>query len=648
MSAPRQRLFQQTITRSFHATPRVSKKFGVTQEDHMARAIRKVRLMKPKVVVEVMNACHVSIASKLLPLNIQRVPIWIRVLTHSKLLSDAALSYQMRKASRLYPHIGNYDISSKSSRIVENGNDDRVVPVVAMDLADHENIEQEELQNFLHVLLGARKKPYEGDLTQKATIMVCGLPNAGKSTLIHILTRPQTLRVKKNKMDMYIPPPISATPGWTLGVERYVVLERNLPLWDVPGLRPRAEVLDLAEYTQLLVSGAMQVVPGVLDESEPLRRAIVNVLWKGLCRHAIVSGAAMPPQWAHPDALLAEHQEKFLDETQQQESPANVVHHLMEYCRNGEYGGMVLEEGYPTPLSRDETAAANRARATFQPNRDTPVVAMNEAAMELRDIGDGVDARLVKERELLVYRHAQNSKLAETKAAANAAAEDSLAPNTETRPDPSTPNEQRVEPKESQHHERPPRDADKTEAPPSLVLHTTEHDSPRSTPAMNSSERSIVEDPKKSQNNMDQDVILLPYYQQRKLRCMTCAGFIKSKENDHRKFFGVPHDRVSRWTEKDIRAFYSRAAEAFGVSLHLRSRARLLFKDSLACTLSKKVNRKKGLVYKRLGKNLGGWPVLNEDRPRRFRNDQPIPFEIVCTRRSNAACSRRSTTTKEE
>ena len=647
MSAPRQRLFQQMITRSFHATPRVSKKFDVTQEDHMARAIRKVKSMKPKVVVEVMNACHVSIASKLLPLNAQGVPIWIRVLTHSKLLSDAALSYQMQKASRLYPHIGNYD--SKSSRIVENGNDDRVVPVVAMDLADHENIEQEELQNFLHVLLGARKKPCEGDLTKNATIMVCGLPNAGKSTLIHISTRPRTLRVKKiKKKDMYIPPPISATPGWTLGVERYVALERKLPLWDVPGLRPRAEELDLAEYTQLLVSGAMQALPGVLDESEPLRRAIVNVLWKGLCRHAVVSGAAMPPQWAHAEAWLAEHQEKFFDETQQQESPASVVHHLMEYCRNGEYGGMVLEEGYQTPLPRDEAAAAIRARATFQPNRDTPVVAMNEAAMELWDIGDGVDARLVKERELLVYRHAQNSKLAETKAAANAAAEDSLAPSTETRPDPSTPKEQRVEPKESQHHERLPRDADKTQDPPSAAMHTTEHDSPRSTPATNSSEPSTVEDLKKSQNNKDQDVIILPWYQQRKLRCMTCAGFIKSKQNDESKFFGVPNNRVSRWTENDIRAFYSRAAEAFGVSLHLHSRARLLFKDSLACTLGKKFNHKKTQVYQKHGKNLGGWPVLNEDRPWRFRNDQPIPFKIVCTWRSHAACSQRSTTTKEE
>ena len=403
MSAPRQRLFQQLFTRSFYATPRVNnRKYdvyrgrgGTTEEEHMARAIRKIKGMKAKVLVEVMNACHVSIAAKLLPFNAQRVPIWIRVLTHADRLSDAALSYQMQQASRLHPHSGNN--KNKNSSHLENDND-TAIPVVAMNLADPENINHKRLQNFLDVLLGARNKPYEGDLANNTTILVCGLPNAGKSSLIYILSRPRTLQIKKK--GKYHLPRINATPGWTLGVKRHVVLESNLTLCDVPGLRPRAEALDLTDYAHLLVSGAMQAHPGVLDESEPLRRTIVDVLWKGLCRHAFVSGTALPMQWAHADAWLAAHQEKFFGESQQQKSPASVVHHLMEYCRNGEYGGMVLEEGHPTPLAPDEAAAAvNGARAAFQLNRATHVVAMNEAAMKLRDIGNGVDPRLVKMRK---------------------------------------------------------------------------------------------------------------------------------------------------------------------------------------------------------------------------------------------------------
>ena len=550
----------------------------------------------------------------------------------------------------------------------------------------------------------------------------------------------------------------------------------------------------------------MQALPGVLEESEPLRRTIVDVLWKGLCRHAVVSGTALPTQCTHADAWLAAHQEKFFGETQQQESPASVVHHLMKYCRNGEYGGMVLEEGHPTSLAPYEAAAA------FQLNRATPVVAMNEAAMKLRDIGNGVDPRLVKTRRRLAYRHARDAKSTEAKAAA----EDSSVPSTEARPDPSTPREQQVEPKESQHHERLPRDADKKEEPPSPATPTTEHDSPRSTTAVNSSAPRAVQDPKVSQNSQllqrdgtsalmpttaqdgprstppssvaaaeiswtpstvqvpemskdhkllerdaerkhdppltlsatkrdvprrttssslaavnssaastvqnpkmsknrklfqkdayeevdrsptmhhgsrgtpsssvaaenspspstephadqhthanqctieklkrlrdmwerqdkKQGVIRVPWYQ-RELRCMECAGFVQSGKSH--LFSGAFYHRVVRWKEDDIRAFYSRAAEAFGVSLQYRSYARYLFKDSLARTMSTKFQLwSRAKAYRRLGSNLGGWPVLNENRPYRFRNHQPIPFEIECTNRSSWACCRWPTITEEE
>ena len=163
------------ITRSFHATPRVNKKYyvsrskgGLAEEAHIGRTILKIKTMKPKVVVEVMNACHVSIAAKLLPpiLNAQQhVPIWIRVLTHADGLSDAALSYQMQQASRLHPHNNSNGNNMNSSPLENDNNDTIAIPVVAMNLADAQHIAHRRLRKFLHVLLGARdQQKHEDDL----------------------------------------------------------------------------------------------------------------------------------------------------------------------------------------------------------------------------------------------------------------------------------------------------------------------------------------------------------------------------------------------------------------------------------------------------------------------------------------------------
>ena len=258
-------------------------------------------------------------------------------------------------------------------------------------------------------------------------------------------------------------------------------------------------------------------------------------------------------------------------------------------------------------------------------------------------------------------------------------------------------------------------------------MHTTEHDSPRSTPAVNSSTPSTAKDPKTSKDrkllqreaneevdpprtmhddsrgtpsssvaaekssspstephanqrtrqkperrkakkkrlqdklrrkqrrqrdrwrrqDSEPDVIRLPRYQ-RELRCMRCAGFVKC--DGRARHYGCRYPRLVGWKEDDIRAFYSRAAEAFGVSLQHRSdsRFRYLFKDSLACTLKNKFQySSRAKVYKRLGHDLGGWPVLSENRPWLFRNDRPVPFKIQCTNRSRTACNLRPTSGEE-
>ena len=132
-------------------------------------------------------------------------------------------------------------------------------------------------------------------------------------------------------------------------------------------------------------------------------------------------------------------------------------------------------------------------------------------------------------------------------------------------------------------------------------------------------------------------MIRLPEHQH-KLECMKCAGFVKA--NRLGELSGTYYPRVLDWKEHDIRSFYSRMTEAFfGEKWRY---ARHLMNDSLALTLKNKyklTSRRK--VFKKFAsKDLGGYPVVSEERPRRFQSDKPVPLlePIVCTNRSKSAC----------
>jgi hypothetical protein len=110
--------------------------------------------------------------------------------------------------------------------------------------------------------------------------------------------------------------------------------------------------------------------------------------------------------------------------------------------------------------------------------------------------------------------------------------------------------------------------------------------------------------------------------------CMVCAGFIKRKESA-----GLPYGRAQRrvqnYSDFDMVCFFSRMAEAFGGS---SNHVRYLMKDSLACTMAMKHSlRSRAAAYKKL-KILREYPVPNNKRPKRFRIDQPIPFQFTCAR----------------
>ena len=141
----------------------------------------------------------------------------------------------------------------------------------------------------------------------------------------------------------------------------------------------------------------------------------------------------------------------------------------------------------------------------------------------------------------------------------------------------------------------------------------------------------------------DLTIIRVPE-QFRQLHCMLCAGFIRRRKPNSQiseEFTGTSYNRCIPWDVDDILQFFSRAITAFGGRLSGGSHVRHLLNVSLQRTLMKKFklsSRRK--VFKLMKKKLSppSYPVLNENRHPRFRNDRPIPFRIhsCCSARKDA------------
>ena len=154
-------------------------------------------------------------------------------------------------------------------------------------------------------------------------LLVCGVPNAGKSSFIYPLTKHRTLAVKKKKGSFHLPS-INATAGWTMGTKSHVFDAKvprdgssshkhkteSISLDDTPGLRPRLD--NLMENDELLASWlctrGMKAPKGMLSKTNndvnynTLEKYIIQILWAGLKRRKI-SQQPLLEEFVSPDAL---------------------------------------------------------------------------------------------------------------------------------------------------------------------------------------------------------------------------------------------------------------------------------------------------------------------------------------------------------
>ena len=375
-------------TTSVHRPYAVPGQGGATEEIHIANAIRFLRDRKPSMVMEIMNACHVQAAAQLLPAtNVlhNSAQIWIRVLTRADLLSNAALQYQMEQAGR--------NIRMPLRSIFHCNSQ---IPVIAMDLhavVDEKKkkkkakVKQKSLRPIMNAIAGAHQLVAATQLAPissfggTGSMVVCGLPNAGKSSLIYALTHHRTMAVRKKKA--YHLPKISSRAGWTLSTKNHTFeMDQNkFTLTDTPGLRMRASHLDEEMTAHLLASGAMEPAKGALA-NQSLRQRIIDLLWQGLHRHSEIANESSP--FASPDELW----QADVSKNRKEDAAAQVLQ-MMRACRDGEYGGIVIEDDNDAGRAVINSNSNTQNPSPFRLSRGAPVVAMNEAAMVLCDIGEG-------------------------------------------------------------------------------------------------------------------------------------------------------------------------------------------------------------------------------------------------------------------
>jgi ribosome biogenesis GTPase A len=364
------------------------------EEYHSGRALRFLQETQPNIVVHVEDVQLSAI--KLLPrvaeATIQSAPIRIKVLTHVDTVSDAALRQQIQTVQEV---------------------DDRIrfpnqepIAIFALNLQTVE-IKARELSEIRDALFGASL------LVTKPQILVCGIPNSGKSSFIYPLTRHRTVQEKKK--GAYHLPRVSTKAGMTLGVKKHLLppafgsfIKHNITLIDMPGFRPKLLYADPGLVSLLLSAGVTEPFQGYKNIAS--HEEIVKILLKAVNRHAAMTDPNSAPDYVEllnlPDAT--DDAETFMKAYAKwaKTAPEDVTEYITGHSKNleqiywprvfqnGIFGGLVFT---PYPELPHPSHSSH-----IVIDRDSPVVYMNAQAERLMNIGLGKEkaAKIVERRKI--------------------------------------------------------------------------------------------------------------------------------------------------------------------------------------------------------------------------------------------------------
>jgi ribosome biogenesis GTPase A len=256
--------------------------------------------------------------------------------------------------------------------IAEQQADGTPIAVVALDLSEKETTGKQ-VKQLTKLIMGATEE------ARDRQVLVCGIPNSGKSSLILPLTRARTLLHKKKQH--YHLPKVSAAAGRTLGLKKHhleLPWKQLIALIDSPGLRPRLE--DFKRYPEtlamLLAVRAIEPYRGYRDDVGD--RILVKMLG-ALNRHALISETT--PDYVEKFKLPGpiHDAQSFLYAARRSFNRATLTDsELILMCQKGELGGILFGDG---PILTDIPPL------NYKRQLNSAIVYMNEEALRLYKIG---------------------------------------------------------------------------------------------------------------------------------------------------------------------------------------------------------------------------------------------------------------------
>ena len=351
------------------------------EEYHSSRALRFLQENQPNVVVQVENIqlSAIKLLPRLAEATIQSAPIRIKVLTHVDTLSDAALRQQI------------HTVQQMDERVRFPNQEPMAIFALNLQSVD---VKARELSEIRDAMFGASL------LVSKPQILVCGIPNSGKSSLIYPLTRHRTVQEKKK--GAYHLPRVSSKAGMTLGVKKHLLppvfgsfIKHNITLIDMPGFRPKLLYADPKLVSLLLSAGVTEPFQGYKTIAS--HEAIVDILLKAVNRHAAMTDPNSVPEYVELMNVTKTIEDPAIFmktyETWAKTAPEDIIEHVTGHSKNleqvywprvfqsGIFGGLVYTP-YPTLPHPSHSSH-------IVLDRDTPVVYMNEQAERLMNIGRG-------------------------------------------------------------------------------------------------------------------------------------------------------------------------------------------------------------------------------------------------------------------
>jgi 50S ribosome-binding GTPase/Type II intron maturase len=326
------------------------------EEYHIRRALRVMIDAKPEVtvVVEKVQLAGYNFLPRVAEEVIQSATIRIKCLTHADTVSDAALKQVIR-------------IAQERDERQRNPNQ-RPAAIFALNLKQAKH-----LNPIRYAFFGASK------LVKSNQILVCGVPNSGKSSLILPLTKARTMAVKKKQG--YHLPKVSRKAGMTLGVKKHKLEAPNqnlITLLDTPGLRPLLQHSDPRTIALLLAANMTEPFTGYKKIAS--HDMILRILLQAVNRHADMSheqpaymeqlGLQRPT--VDPSEFLAAYKAS---------AGTAVADDLIRKFQNGEFGGLIF-----TPYRQLQ----NPDESELSINRTSSVLYMNDEAKLLVDFANGV------------------------------------------------------------------------------------------------------------------------------------------------------------------------------------------------------------------------------------------------------------------